>query len=131
MSDDQQIAGLYAAYALAIDAGDMAALRTCFADDARYEVEGSYVETGADAILVRVKSRRHEGWTHVTSNLSVSIAGSTGSGRATFLVLDDAAQPIATGEYDDDLVRTADQRWVFSRRLIRYRGTRNSLRERA
>lgn len=122
MSDQQRISDLYSAYALAIDGGDLAALGGCFAEDAVYEVEGVYIETGVEQILTRVAARRQEGWTHVTSNLHIAGAGSRRDGRATFVVLNGAAQPVVTGEYDDDLVRTEGGQWVFSHRRIRYRG---------
>ena len=127
MSDDHEIARLYAAYALAIDGGDMTALRGCFASDAVYEVVGSYEERGVDQIISRVESRRRDGWTHVTANLLLQLAPPTCLGRATFVVLDEGARPVASGEYEDDLARTADAGWVFAHRRIRYRGRAKSL----
>lgn len=117
-------AELYARYALGVDAGDIDAVVDCFAADASYGVEGAYMVTGRNAIGERIRSRRHAGRTHLTSNELFEPTGKAAvRGRATFAVLDEHARVVACGEYDDRIARGPDGRWRFVSRRITYRVT--------
>ncbi|HET9728720.1 MAG TPA: nuclear transport factor 2 family protein [Acidimicrobiia bacterium] len=123
------ITALLYRYAEYIDAADFDAIGSLFADGKLTNAGSDDVMEGGDAIaaLYRRTNRVHHDGTlrtrHLTTNVLIDIDEETGTARArsAFVVLQQTPklplQPIATGRYEDDFVRTKGA-WCFSRRHI-------------
>jgi hypothetical protein len=125
--DSWSLHDLYASYALGLDGGDFERVLGCFAEDATYEVVGSYVVHGRMSIGERIRSRHQHGRTHLTGNILLEDADAGGvHGQATFVLLDDRASVIACGEYDDHAAVGPSGKWEFVTRRISYRANASS-----
>ncbi|MBV9785450.1 MAG: nuclear transport factor 2 family protein [Acidisphaera sp.] len=118
---------LFTRYAAAIDRGDVGEIVACFVPDGwldspivgRYEgPDGirAFAEMNARAVHERGVRMRH-----VISNLRIDIEGDRG--RATCYLLDivtrdGVSELLSPGEYDCELIRTAEG-WRFASRIVR------------
>ncbi|MGI8757443.1 MAG: nuclear transport factor 2 family protein [Acidimicrobiales bacterium] len=108
------------AFCRATDSGDFAAWVDLFTPDGCFEMTGQ-VHTGRDQLLRFIEQDQppEKRGLHLSVNPWVTVNGSTGRARSDFLfVAMTGTGPaiIATGAYLDDVARTADGRWQFSRR---------------
>ena len=128
MSNEQKIANLIYTYAELMDAGDFAGVGALLSP-AAVTFEG-FDEVRSDAevltALYTATTRRYDDGTpktkHVTTNVQIELAGTTGSARSYFTVLQAvpgvlALQPIIAGRYRDDFVEEEGV-WRFSARHV-------------
>jgi 3-phenylpropionate/cinnamic acid dioxygenase small subunit len=129
LTDADHIRNLLYAYAEAIDAGDIAALRDLF-EHAAITLDGGATWRGRHAggddsqpgpWRATANGGGPKGTKHVVSNVIVAIedGGQTASTRSTFMVLQAtgelALQPIISGRYHDGF-RRIDGAWRFASR---------------
>ena len=114
-SDREQIGDVLVRYATGIDSKDWPLFRTCFTDDVRADYGDIGVWTDVDAITewMRVTHETMPATKHMLSNVAIEVDGDTASATTyVHAVLVVAAEPQvwvdAVGQYDDELVRTAD-----------------------
>jgi uncharacterized protein (TIGR02246 family) len=117
MTDDETaIREVIAAYALALDAGDIDACVALFVPDAEFEVYGrSFVGTDGIDTMFRNAPRglHHTGVSHV------DVTGDTATARSQVLFVRAGDLHLRPALYDDELVR-ADGRWRFRRRRCQF-----------
>jgi hypothetical protein len=125
VDDYRAISDLIVSYAALVDAGDFAGVGSLFAS-------GSFVGSGAvfrgaaevsgmlsdTVILYEDGTPRTK---HVTTNISISVTGTTASSEAYVTVLQAvpglALQPIAAGRYEDSF-SLVDGTWAFTERRV-------------
>lgn len=122
MLDQSGIADLYERYSSAIDAGQFDRLTDCFVVDAYFEVAGSYMVAGREAIITRMRERHAAGAVHRNLNLVFDIEGSTARTRSGFVVVGSGTEGVRCGEYHDVCERDSDGTWRFRHRRIKYEG---------
>jgi 3-phenylpropionate/cinnamic acid dioxygenase small subunit len=128
--DRLDIIDLLGRYAHAYDSGDREALGARFAEDAEFVIQGRVghvpsVMTGRDAIVEGLIAKRlvmqPEQRRHVATNFVVLEQTDGGARAASYLVLmatlDGPPRTLATGRYEDELVKCEDGRWRIRRRL--------------
>lgn len=119
-TDAEKLRDLYARYVFAYDgsrADDFAAL---FTDAGVFEIANGPVVSGRAALagMVDAAAARPGSTLHVVTNVLVSVAGDSATGRAYVLLLavdDGALRVVTAGTYDDSFERTEDG-WLLSRR---------------
>lgn len=124
VEDRLEILDLLARYAHAYDEGDRATLETLFTADAEFHIRGSVgrvpaTMVGRDAIVAALAGKweaiRPEQRRHVATNLVVLDQSESTARAASYLVLvaTSGGTPtvLATGRYEDDLVKGPDGRW--------------------
>lgn len=121
-----EVQNLYAQYVHGLDRPDFALLETCFTDDAVYEVDGVYRETGRSSIMRRIRRRHVEGALHLTANIMITAEAPTCLvGTATFVVVGGTGIVDAFGDYRDRIERSGGQ-WRFAHRRVRYAFNRSA-----
>jgi len=113
---------LYAAYNHRIDFGSAEEWADCFTPDAVFD-SGYSVEKGREALLAFHGTTRAmvPGIRHFATNILIDGDDDTATGSAYLEATTGFGAdrtPIATGRYDDSLVRT-DEGWRFVRRVMR------------
>ena len=131
LEDDAAIRSTLYAYGAAIDYGDREQFLDCFTPDADYVVTmrlsgpGSGLQFhGVDELGAYFDGHTHApaAWhKHVTTNVSIALAGDTATARSYFLRVDAASEAgpatvIASGRYEDTLVRDGQVWRIRSRR---------------
>jgi 3-phenylpropionate/cinnamic acid dioxygenase small subunit len=129
VEDRLEILDLLARYAHAYDGGDRATLEALFTDDAEFHIHGNVgrvpaTMVGRDAIVAALVRKwdviRPEQRRHIATNLCVLEQGEATARAASYLVLiaTSGGTPtvLATGRYEDDLVKGDDGRWRIHRR---------------
>jgi 3-phenylpropionate/cinnamic acid dioxygenase small subunit len=123
-SDREQIGDLLVRYATGIDTKDWPLFRTCFTDDVRADYGDIGVWTDVDAIteFMRVTHETMPATKHLLSNVAIEVDGDVASARsyvhAVLVVTEEPAVWVdAIGQYDDELVRTADGWRIRARRF--------------
>lgn len=119
-TDAEQVRAIYARYAFAYDQGRADDFAALFTDTGAFEIAGGAVVSGRAALagMVTAAAARSGDTMHVVSNVLVSVAGDSATGRAyvVLLAMDEGALRIVTaGTYEDSFDRTADG-WLLSRR---------------
>lgn len=126
MDDGRAIENLIYTYASLVDAGDFTAVGALFAS-------GSFVGSGGVARGPAAVTRMLQSTVilypdgtprtkHVTTNVAISVTGTTAVAQAYFTVLqavpDFPLQTIAAGRYEDTFTRTSDE-WHFTERAVK------------
>jgi hypothetical protein len=127
--DRLEILDLLGKYAHAYDSGDRAALTDLFVEDAEFHIHGRVghvpsVMVGRDTIVDSLVGKRlvmqPEQRRHIATNLVVPEQTDSRARAVSYLLLvatlDGPPQPLATGRYEDDLVKCDDGRWRIHRR---------------
>ena len=122
--DRLEILDLLGRYAHAYDSGDREALKEIFTDDAELRIVGDVGQVPAtmpgreailDGLIGKWTAIRPEQRRHVATNLVVLEQTETTARAASYFVLiattEGRAELLATGRYDDELVKGADGRW--------------------
>ena len=117
MTDDSSaIRELVAAYALALDAGDIDGCVELFAADGEFEVYGrSFAGSDGIGAMFRAAPRG----LHLTGVSHIDVHGETATARSQVLFVRAGDLHQRPALYDDDLVRI-DGRWRFRRRRCRF-----------
>lgn len=129
MADRLDILDLLGRYAHAYDGGDRATLESLFTDDAEFHIHGNVgrvpaTMVGRDTIVAALVGKweaiRPEQRRHIATNLVVLEQGATTARAASYLALvatsGGTTAVLATGRYEDDLVKGDDGRWRIHRR---------------
>lgn len=129
VEDRLEILDLLARYAHAYDGGDRSTLEALFTADAEFHIHGNVgrvpaAMVGRDAIVGALVGKweaiRPEQRRHVATNLVVLEQTETTARAASYLVLvatsDGSTTVLATGRYEDDLVKGEDGCWRIDRR---------------
>lgn len=113
---DAAIRELLAAYALALDGGDVAACVQLFASDAEFLVYGRTF-AGHDGIgrMFRDAPRG----LHLTGVSKIDMRGDTATARSQVLFVRAGDLALRPALYDDELIRR-DGKWLFQRRRCRF-----------
>ncbi|MCV7195706.1 nuclear transport factor 2 family protein [Mycobacterium angelicum] len=113
---DTAIRELLAAYALALDGGDVAACLQLFAPDAEFLVYGRTF-AGHDGIgrMFRDAPRG----LHLTGVSKIDVRGDTATARSQVLFVRAGDLTLRPALYDDELIRR-DGKWLFKRRRCRF-----------
>ncbi|MCV7079414.1 nuclear transport factor 2 family protein [Mycobacterium szulgai] len=113
---DAAIRELLAAYALALDGGDVAACVQLFASDAEFLVYGRTF-AGHDGIgrMFRDAPRG----LHLTGVSKIDMRGDTATARSQVLFVRAGDLALRPALYDDELIRR-DGKWLFRRRRCRF-----------
>lgn len=107
---------LIAAYALALDAGDIDGCVALFAPDGQFDVYGrAFVGHDGIATMFRDAPRG----LHLTGVSQIDVDGDTATARSQVLFVRAGDLHLRPALYDDELVR-ADGRWRFSRRRCQF-----------
>jgi uncharacterized protein (TIGR02246 family) len=118
-SDVVEITQLYAAYSLAVDAGDSDAFVACFVPDGVLSASISEPIAGHDALHSFCKGVPNQvpGVRHMPVNVAVSGDGNEATGRCYAMLVIAGSEPklMGTGQYRDAL-RRIDGAWKFVRR---------------
>lgn len=128
--DRLDILDLLGRYAHAYDSGDREALTRLFVENAEFVIQGRVghvpsVMQGRDAIIEGLVAKRlvmqPEQRRHIATNLVVLEQTDSVARAASYLVLiatlDGSPRTLATGRYEDDLVKCEDGSWRILRRL--------------
>ena len=120
------IEDLFVRYTTALDRGDVETLVDCFTPDGALDSPAVGSHAGHAAIRAFAErfaefNRRGSQLRHVISNLAVDLDGDRA--RATCYLLniltrDGESRLLAPGRYECDLVKSADGRWRFQRRVV-------------
>ena len=126
VQDRLAIEDLFVRYTTALDRGDVETLVDCFTPDGSLDSPAVGSHAGHAAIRAFAErfaafNRRGAQLRHVISNLAVEIDGERA--RATCYLLniltrDGESRLLAPGRYECDLVKSADGRWRFQRRVV-------------
>jgi uncharacterized protein (TIGR02246 family) len=116
MSAVDAIRELLAAYALALDADDIAECVKLFTEDAEFEVYGRTF-AGQDGIGTMFRDAPNG--LHLIGAAGIDVREDTASVRSQMLFVDAGTQRTRSALYDDDLVRREGQ-WLFRRRRCRF-----------
>jgi uncharacterized protein (TIGR02246 family) len=126
VQDRLAIEDLFVRYTTALDRGDIETLVDCFTPDGSLDSPAVGSHAGHAAIRAFAErfaafNRRGAQLRHVISNLAVEIDGERA--RATCYLLniltrDGESRLLAPGRYECDLVKSADGRWRFRRRVV-------------
>jgi uncharacterized protein (TIGR02246 family) len=114
--DRAAIRELIAAYALALDAGDIDACVALFVPDAEFLVYGRAF-AGIDGIDKMFRDAPRG--LHLTGVSQIDVRGDTATARSQVLFVRAGDLHLRPALYDDELVR-ADGRWRFSRRRCQF-----------
>ena len=130
LEDKHAIEELIAHYNQSLDRGDYAAWVDCWTEDAvldglgRYLVGRTQIQAFADAYEGRVRAQIHA-LKHYTINILSQVHGDRASSSSYLQLVNTGAQGVQirfTGRYEDELVRSSDGRWRFSRRKLHQDG---------
>ena len=119
-ADDQTaIRELIAAYALALDAGDVDGCVELFTADAQFLVYGRSF-TGHEGIGKMFRDAPRG--LHLTGVSRIDVRGNTATARSQVLFVRAGSLQLRPALYDDELVRsvTEDGQWRFRRRRCRF-----------
>jgi uncharacterized protein (TIGR02246 family) len=117
MTDDRAaIHELIAAYALALDAGDIDGCVALFVPDAEFLVYGRSF-AGPDGIGAMFRDAPRG--LHLTGVSRIDVRGDTATARSQVLFVRAGDQHLRPALYDDELVR-ADRQWRFRRRRCQF-----------
>ena len=117
MNDDQvSIRELIAAYALALDGGDIDGCVQLFTADAEFLVYGRSF-AGHDGIGKMFRDAPRG--LHLTGVSQIDVAGDTATGRTQVLFVRSGDLVLRPALYDDEMVRD-DGRWRFRRRRCQF-----------
>jgi hypothetical protein len=126
VSDADEIRNLLGIYTELMDAADWPGVGDLFAGAELATEDGSPFALGADAVraLYENGTRMYDGspcTRHITANSIVEVDGDAARARSSYVVFQAvdgfALQPIITGRYRDDFLRT-DGAWRFARRCF-------------
>lgn len=116
-SDDQEaIRDLIAAYALALDAGDVDGCAQLFAPDGEFLVYGQTF-AGHDGIAGMFRDAARG--LHLTGVSRITVDGDRATARSQVLFVRSGDLQLRPALYDDELTRVAGQ-WRFARRRCRF-----------
>lgn len=124
MSDADDIRNLLGSYCELMDAADWVAVGAMFADARLTAQDGSVVAAGAEAVqrLYENGTRMYDGsprTRHITANSVIDVHGDAATARSAYIVFQGVEaftlQPIISGRYRDEFVRTGDG-WRFAQR---------------
>lgn len=124
MSDADEIRNLLGTYCDLMDAAEWRAVGALFAEGQLTAEDGSVIAAGAEAVqaLYENGTRLYDGsprTRHVTANSVVTVNGDSATARSSYVVFQAvdgfALQPIISGRYRDEFVRT-ESGWRFARR---------------
>lgn len=124
MSDADGIRNLLGIYCELMDAAEWTAVGAMFAHARLLSEDGSVIAAGAEAVqgLYEHGTQLYDGsprTRHVTANSVIDIARDVATARSSYVVFQAAdgftLQPIISGRYRDEFVRTHDG-WRFSQR---------------
>jgi uncharacterized protein (TIGR02246 family) len=107
---------LIAAYALALDAGDIDGCVALFTPDGEFDVYGRAF-VGHDGIDTMFRDAPRG--LHLTGVSHIDVDGDTATARSQVLFVRAGDLQLRPALYDDELVR-ADGRWRFSRRRCQF-----------
>jgi SnoaL-like domain len=113
---DTDIRGLLAAYALALDAGDVDGCVQLFTADAEFLVYGRTF-AGHDGIGTMFRDAPRG--LHLTGVSRIDVDGDTATARSQVLFVRAGDLQLRPALYDDELVRAGEQ-WRFRRRRCRF-----------
>jgi SnoaL-like domain len=113
---DTDIRGLLAAYALALDAGDVDGCVQLFTADAEFLVYGRTF-AGHDGIGTMFRDAPRG--LHLTGVSRIDVDGDTATARSQVLFVRAGDLQLRPALYDDELVRAGAQ-WRFRRRRCRF-----------
>lgn len=113
---DTDIRELLAAYALALDAGDVDGCVQLFTADGEFLVYGRTF-AGHDGIGTMFRDAPRG--LHLTGVSRIDVDGDTATARSQVLFVRAADLQLRPALYDDELVR-ADEQWRFRRRRCRF-----------
>ncbi|MGB9225649.1 nuclear transport factor 2 family protein [Mycobacterium sp.] len=113
---DTAIRELLAAYALALDAGDVDGCVQLFTADGEFLVYGRTF-AGHDGIGTMFRDAPRG--LHLTGVSRIDVDGDTATARSQVLFVRAADLQLRPALYDDELVR-ADEQWRFRRRRCRF-----------
>jgi uncharacterized protein (TIGR02246 family) len=117
MTDDRaEIRELIAAYALALDAGDIDGCVALFVPDAEFGVYGRAF-AGLDGIDSMFRNAPRG--LHLTGVSRIDVQGDTATARSQVLFVRAGDLHLRPALYDDELVR-AEGRWRFRRRRCQF-----------
>jgi uncharacterized protein (TIGR02246 family) len=114
--DSSAIRDVIAAYALALDAGDIDGCVELFTDDGEFAVYGRSF-AGPDGIGAMFREAPRG--LHLTGVSRIDVHGDTATARSQVLFVRAGDLVLRPALYDDDLVRV-DGRWRFARRRCRF-----------
>ncbi|OBI47786.1 nuclear transport factor 2 family protein [Mycobacterium sp. E787] len=114
--DEAAIRDLIAAYALALDAGDIDGCVALFVPDAEFRVYGRTF-AGRDAIAQMFRDAPRG--LHLTGVSRIDVRGDTATARSQVLFVRAGDLHLRPALYDDELVRVAG-RWRFRRRRCQF-----------
>ena len=118
MTDDRAaIHELIAAYALALDAGDIDGCLALFVPDAEFRVYGRVFAGAGDGIRKMFQDAPRG--LHLTGVSRIDVDGDTATARSQALFVRAGDLHLRPALYDDELVR-ADGRWRFVRRRCQF-----------
>ena len=118
MTDDRAaIHELIAAYALALDAGDIDGCVALFVPDAEFRVYGRVFAGSEDGIRKMFQDAPRG--LHLTGVSRIDVHGDTATARSQVLFVRSGDLHLRPALYDDELV-PADGRWRFVRRRCQF-----------
>ena len=119
MTDQAAIRDLIAAYALALDAGDIEGCVQLFTADAQFLVYGRSFD-GHDG--VRTMFQDAPRGLHLTGVSRIDVRGNTATGRSQVLFVRARDLHLRPALYDDEFVRedTENAQWRFQRRRCQF-----------
>lgn len=126
LEDRIAIEDLFVRYTTALDRGDVETLVDCFTPDGSLDSPAVGSHAGHAAIRAFAErfaafNRRGAQLRHVISNLAVEIEGERAGATCyllNILTRDGESRLLAPGRYECDLVKSADGRWRFQRRVV-------------
>jgi uncharacterized protein (TIGR02246 family) len=116
MTDQDEIRGLLATYALTLDTDDIDGCLALFAEDAEFVVFGNTL-FGPDQIR-NMLSRAPRG-IHLTGATLVNVDGDSATVRSQVLFVDSTTHELRPAIYDDKVIRI-NGKWRFMRRQCRF-----------
>lgn len=115
-----EISGVYSRYSFGVDHQLAEVIESCFAPEGSIGAVGNPPVTGRQAISARLVHIADPAVVHHAFNIVVlEETLDEVHARADFTMAK-AGSVIATGYYDDSLVRLSEVGWLFSRRFVTY-----------
>lgn len=122
MTDRDEIEAVLVRYATGIDSRDWPLLRTCFADDARFDYGGIGSWDDPDALVDYLRRSHYGPSLHRLSNFVIDVDGDRATSRTYVDALVTGPRGYGVvhsfGWYDDDWRRTADGWRIACRRTV-------------